>query len=75
LRSPPAARRGRQRLYQVSADGNTLTDDLTISHPEVLAKPWNRTLVYRHQAPTDILDTDSCLDWLEKKDRAVPAGF
>jgi len=40
-----------------------------------LAKPWNRTLVYRRKALTDIRDTDSCLDRVEHKDRAVPAGF
>ena len=36
-------------VLQVSVDGNTLTDELTITDPEVLAKTWNRTLVYRPQ--------------------------
>jgi len=60
---------------QVSVDGNTLTDELTITDPEVLAKTWNRTPVYRRKTLTDIRDMDSCLDRVEHKDRAVPAGF
>ena len=46
-----------------------------VTDPEVLAKTWNRTLVCRRKTLRDIWDTNSRLDRVEQKDRAVSARF
>ena len=53
----------------------TLTDAMVISDPKVLAKPWERTFVYRKQAAGDINDNDSCLDRISAGQAAVPPGY
>lgn len=61
--------------FSLSADGNALTDDLLISDDKVLAQPWQRRLVYRRVALSEMHDNDVCLDRVAAGQLAVPAGF
>ena len=63
--------------FEVSADGQTLTDTFTIDDPDVLTKPWVKTLAYKRM-PADTerleavcepdLEVLQTFDWNKNKD-------
>ena len=63
--------------FSVSADGQTLTDAVTMDDPDVLTAPWTKTLNYKRMPPDTerleaVCEPDLValgqLDWAKYKD-------